>query len=724
MKTSKMASYGGPPPEASPESHDEDEGIALRSYWLMVLERKWYALSVFLVTVLIAATYTFLATPQYQSVAMVQVLKHGAQVLHVMDVVESSITSDTDFNTQIKLLESIAMVQSVVSRLSSEETKALTDPYRGRGGEGRTPLDIIFQNRKISPQRLSYMIAISFRHPNPKIAARITNLFAEEYIAYNSRLRVEESMKAVDDLKDRADQQRKRVDELANSLQAFRQRGNLISLVQSKDIVTEKLKALNLMTTQTNAHLKDAQVRWNQVSEWTAAKRPLSELPFIVSQPNVGQLVQQVAVQKLNVAQLKDRYKEKHPKLIEAANALHQAETELSLALDTAAASIKAEYENAQRTDEEARKALSEQEGKSLDLDKSSVDYDNLMREFRVNEQLLETMLTRMRETSVTSTIETQSARIVDRAFESPIPISPKIAINLVIGVLAGLFLGFASAYGIALVDDRVKNAFDVESLVGLPLVGVIPKVERMEQPDKAQIVSNGADRMIVEAFLSLYSTLRLGDESKAAKLILVTSTMPGEGKSFITTNLALAFASQGQRTVIVDCDLRKPNVHRSFRLSSSKGLITYCSHAAPLDDVIVRNVHPNLDVIAAGGRSKNPPQLLNSKEFETLVAELSRRYDRVLFDTPPLGAVSDALNLLPVMDGAIYTIQYNRVRRRAARRCARRLLSANIPVFGAVLNSMDIGAAGDQYGEYHDKSYKEYYDAPFDENAPVSVTS
>jgi capsular exopolysaccharide synthesis family protein len=232
-----------------------------------------------------------------------------------------------------------------------------------------------------------------------------------------------------------------------------------------------------------------------------------------------------------------------------------------------------------------------------------------------------------------------------------------------------------------------------------------------MEQPDKAQIVSNGADPMIVEAFMALHSTLRLKDESRNAKLLLVTSTLPGEGKSFVTTNLALAFASQGQRTVVVDCDLRKPNVQNSFRLNAAKGVINYCTQGASLDEIIVRNVHPNLDVITTGGRSKAPAQLFNSKEFESLLSELGKRYDRVLFDTPPLGVVSDAMNILPMMDGAIFTIRFNKVRRKAAQRSARRLLSANVEIFGAILNDMDMKLAGDYYGEYYDKSYKDYYD-------------
>jgi Mrp family chromosome partitioning ATPase len=131
----------------------------------------------------------------------------------------------------------------------------------------------------------------------------------------------------------------------------------------------------------------------------------------------------------------------------------------------------------------------------------------------------------------------------------------------------------------------------------------------------------------------------------------------------------------------------------------------------ARLDDVIVKDVHPNLDVIGAGGRAKNAIQVLNSKEFEALLAELAKRYDRVVFDTPPLGAVSDALNMLPLMDGAIYTIQYDRVMRRAAQRCARRLVAANIPVFGAVLNDVRVRGTSDYYVEYHDKLVKKYYD-------------
>jgi len=463
------------------------------------------------------------------------------------------------------------------------------------------------------------------------------------------------------------------------------------------------------MATQTGARLKEAEVRWNQVQEWTKSQRDLVELPFIANQSKVSQLVLQLTPQKMAVTQLRERYGPKHPRMVEAVNGLAQTTIELRSAIATAASSVKSEYENALQNDEEARKALTAQEQKSLDLDKSSVEYENLNRDFRVNEQLLESMLAKMREAAVTGTIETDSARIIDRAFEPGAPISPKIGTNLALGGIGGLGLGVLFAIFLSAINDRVRTLFDIEKIVGLPLVGVIPKVERLEQPDKAQVVANGADRPVVESFLSLYSNLRVDEISKNAKLLLITSTLPGEGKSFISTNLALTFASQGHRTAIVDCDLRKPNIQRLLRLPATKGLVEYCLEGATLDEVTAKDVQPNLDVIIVGGRAKNPIHLLNGKEFETLVGELAKRYDRVVFDTPPLGAVSDALNILPLMDGALYTIRYNVVKRSSAQSSVKRLASANRPIFGAVMNAMTAGAASAYYGESN-KAYKDYY--------------
>ena len=312
----------------------------------------------------------------------------------------------------------------------------------------------------------------------------------------------------------------------------------------------------------------------------------------------------------------------------------------------------------------------------------------------------------------MTSNIEIHNARVVDQAVPSPEnkPISPNVPLNLGLGVGAGLLLGLGFAFFVASIDDRVKSSYDIESVVGLPLIGIIPQLRPMDAADKAQVVVNNADRQVAEAFLTLHSSLRLKDESKNAKCILITSTIPGEGKSFATTNLALTFAAHGERVVIVDCDLRKPNIHKSFRVENLSGVIDICAGTAKIEDVVVRNVQPNVDVIPAGGRAKNPTQILNSKGFEVMISDLRKTYDRVFIDTPPLAAVSDALIILPLVDGSIFTIFFNKVRRKAAQFSAKKLAEANVPNFGAVLNGLNLAVSGYYYAHYYDKSYKDYY--------------
>ena len=692
------------------DGHSAQRGF--QDYLLILRERIWYIVVVFLVIFSSALVYTLSQTKIYQSATTVQVFRRDPTVMQVQAVTDNEIRSAEDLNTQVKLMESAAIIQKVADRLTGDELRQFLEPYGSPGAEPALPADILAKNRKIVPQRLTLIIQVLYQHPNRFIAAKVANFFADEFIAYNARVRIDESMKAVEELKNHADEQRRKVAQMAVNLQGYREKNNMVSLDQRKDIVTEKLKALNLYVTQTSAKLKEAEIRWSQVKEHKASGADLTELPFISSQPLIAQLTQQLAAQKIVIAQLRDRYRDKHPKMQEAMNSLAQAERELTKATASVSAQVESEYLNNLRSDKEARDALAKQEIESLDLDRAAVEYSNQERDFKINDQILQNIITRSRETTMTSTIETQNARIVDRALPSPVgkPIAPNVSLNLGLGLVGGLGLGLAFAFFVAFIDDRVKSSFDIESVVGLPLIGIIPQIKRMEQPDKAQIVVNNADRQVSEAFLTLHSSLRLKDESKNAKTILVTSTIPGEGKSFTTTNLALTFAAHGEKVVVVDCDLRKPNIHKSFRLENLKGVIDICSGSATIDDVVIKGVQPNLDVIAAGGRAKNPTHILNSKNFEQMISDLKKRYDRVFIDTPPLAAVSDALIILPLMDGSIFTIFFNKVRRKAAQFSAKKLLDANVPNFGAVLNGLNLAVSGYYYAQYYDKSYKDYY--------------
>ncbi|EIP97212.1 capsular exopolysaccharide biosynthesis protein [Opitutaceae bacterium TAV1] len=687
----------------------------LSDYLLILRERIWYIVVVFLVIFSSALVYTFSQTKIFSSSATVQIMRRPAMTLPTPELLPTNVISTEDMNTMVKIFESPTIIQKVSERITGDELRRFMQPYeKGRFGDPLTPLEVLGENRSIVPFRMSLLVAIEYRHPDRLIAAKVANLFLEEFVQFNTRQRVDQTFGILEDLKLRAESQRKTVEDLNRQMQAYREKYNMGSLDKTKDIQTRKLMEQGSLVTQSGARLSEATVRWQQVDERLKNNGDLLELPFIASNPLVSQLASQIAMQTITIKQLRERYKEKHPKMIEASNALTQAQLELQKAVKIAAELVKSEYEAALNSNKEARAILAQIEKESFEIDKAAVDYQMIERDFLVNSSILDNTIKRIRELDITSTIEGQNIQIspISRAVPAREDqyVEPRIVLNLAGGFVLGIGFGLAFAFVVAFIDDRVKSSFDIESVVGLPLLGVIPQIKKMDQADKAQVALNNADRQVAEAFLTLHSSLRLRNDSKNAQTFLTTSTVPGEGKSFTTTNLALTFAAHGDRVVVLDCDLRKPNIHKSFRRENLKGVIDVCAGSATIDDVVMRDVHPNLDVIATGGRAKNPTQILNSKNFEIMIAELRKRYDRIFIDTPPLAAVSDALIILPLVSGSIFTIFFNKVRRKAAQHAARKLLESNVPVYGAVLNGLNLAVAGYYYAQYYDKSYKDYY--------------
>lgn len=689
---------------------------SLGDYLLILRERIWYIVVVFLVVFSSSLVYTLGETRIYQSSATVQILRRDLTPMPgVQQVSESEIRSAEDLNTQIKIIESSTLIRRVAERLKGEDLKAFLEPYQRNGvtaSDSISVQEMISRNRKVVPQRLTLVVTVSFQHPDRMVAAKVANLFVEEYMKYNKSVRDSDLSKAVDDLQSTVEEQRRKVDQLAQKLQAYKERNKTVSLDQRKDIVSESLKVANLEAQRAGFVLQGVESRLNQIKEYRARSQDLTGLAFIAESKIVQDLQQQLAARTIDISKLKERYRDGHPDMKQARKSFDQTRLELDRAIMSICEQVQSEYNSSLVNLKARQQELEKQKSESLHLESLAVEYSQIEREYLTQNQILQGIVARKTETTMTSTFATQNARLVDQAVPPPEnkPVSPNVPLNLGLGVVGGLGLGLALAFFVAFIDDRVKSSYDIEGVVGLPLIGIIPELKRLDPTEKAKVVSSNADRQVAEAFRTLHSSLRLKDESKNAKVFLTTSTVPGEGKSFLTTNLAMTFAAHGEKVVIIDCDLRKPNIHKSLGLENLKGTIDVVSSRLSLDDVVVRNLLPNLDVVVAGGRAKNPTQILNSKGFEQLVADLRRRYDRVFIDTPPLAAVSDALIILPLVDGSLFTIYFNKVRRKAAQFSAKSLLEANVPNFGAILNGLNLAVSGYYYAQYYDKSYKDYY--------------
>lgn len=699
--------YSDLPSDAAPQK-------GIKDYLLILRERIWYVLIGFLLVFSLAIVVTVNQTPIFRATATVQVLRQEVDVIGQLTGptgAEHVIRSTEDFNTQVQIMQSVRLAEAVADRITGDMRERFMRPYeKGGANDPLTPVEVLMRNRTISPMRMSLLVMVQYSHPDKEMAATVANYFVEEYIDYNLRQRIEDSMKAMEDLRVQAEDQRRKVEEVENKMQAYREQVGTISLDETRDIATQKLRSLSEIVTQAEVAFNEAEIAYLTLNRYREEGRSLTDYSVIASQPQVQALSAELSNKRILLAQLSERYREKHPLMIQAREALEQTKTELEAALESAAAKLITNYESAKRSLAEAQRQHKEQEQELMRLRGLAVEYDNLRRESEVQQGVYVYLVGRMRDTTMSSGIESASARIVDEARPPFKPAVPNIPMNLAMGVLGGLGLGLGVAFFVAFIDDRVKTAFDIENVLGLTLLGIVPEIKKLTPPQKAKVVANEEDRQVVEAFRTLHSSLKLNNESKFAQALLVTSSLPGEGKSFTTSNLALTFAGHGERTLVIDCDLRMPNVHKGFEIENKKGVIDICVDEAPFEDVVNRNVLPNCDVLTSGGRAKNPTQILSSKNFERLVADARKRYDRIMFDTPPLAAVSDALIILPLVDGVLFTIKFNKVKRTAAKHNARRLLDSNVPVFGAVLNNLSLSVSGYYYAQYYDKSYYDYY--------------
>lgn len=687
---------------------------SLRDYLLMLRERIWLVIVAFFIIFTGSILYTLHAPKEYTATATVRILRDDPDILRVGGGIEdNTIRSMEDFNTEVSVFQSQMIITQVASRLRGEELAEFMAPYEDmiRFTGPLTPAEVLYRNRKIVPMRMTLMLAVQYSHPDPQIAARIANLFAEEFQNHKLRQNIETSMEAVESLQVRVDSQQEKVEALENKMAAYREQYGIVSLEERADIDHQELAELKRIVVADKRMLDETETRWTMLQNRRAEGKPLWELSFISQLPRVSELLSQASSLRVTESTLARRYRAKHPRMIETRESLEKALSELNEAVEEAAQKTYLEYLHAQRSHDQSSQRLAEKEREILELGRLQVDYGAIRREMEANTGILQVMVMRLNTEITEINLKAHSARIIDVAHPPRDPSKPRYVLNIAAGFFGGIASGLALALIVALLDDRVKSVFDVESSIGLPLVGVVPRIKRLNSPEKAKAVASNIDQRVTEAFRSIHSALKISEQSKDAKVILATSTVPSEGKSFVTTNLAVTYAIHGQKTLLIDADLRMPSVSKGLDLDESKGLITHFEKGEDLDACIHREVYPNMDVLCAGGRAKNPSQILSSESFEAMITQLRESYDRIIIDSPPVAAVSDVLNILSCVDGLVYVIKFNSVKRRTVKSNVKRLLDANVPIFGAVLNQISVAASRSYYTNYYDTAYSQYYE-------------
>ena len=702
-------SYGNVSEEQGPQRTFKD-------YVFLIRERIWYLIIVFFIIFLGSILYTFNKTKLYTAYATIELLRDDPTVMNTASNLEQNeIRGIEDLNTHISKLESISIIQGVEKRFQEEELAQFMAPYKGTFSFSGplTAFEILALNRKIIPRRMSLMVNIAYTHPNPMMAAKIANLFGDEYINSMLSQNIDASMKAVEDLRKRAEQKKNRVEELELKLAEYRELKNAVSLDKQENIAAEELASLNQIKTSTKMALDQAEIRWNLIQDFLKQGKELWKLPFISDQMRVASLIETISTIRIAISTKSKRYREKHPEMRLLLQQLQESQSELDYAVQNAVDNVFAYYTESKDNFEQASKRLLEKEREMIELSKTRVEFNSLIRDLEVEQMTYHKLTALMAEEKIQVNIKNANARVIDKASppRADRPSSPNVLVNLAGGFFGGLFFGLGLVFAVALLDDKVKSVFDIEASLGLPILGIIPKVKKLDSVTKSHIVTSTQNRHVTENFRSMLSYLKINEHAKNANVFLLTSSVPSEGKSFISSNLALSFSGNGEKVLLLDCDLRLPNVAKSLQLENDSGVLDHINDGNSISSYIVKEVYPGLDVLPSGGKAKNPTAILNSSKFESMLLELRDSYDKIIIDSPPLAAVSDSLNIVPLVDAIIYVIKYDSVKKTLANSCIRRLWESKTPVLGAVLNNVSLGLSTYYYSQYAaNKKYSAYY--------------
>ena len=702
-------SYGNISEEQGPQRNFKD-------YIFLIRERIWYLIIVFFIIFLGSILYTFNKTKLYTAYATIELLRDDPTVMNsASNLEQNEIRSSEDLNTHISRLESVSIIQGVEKRFQEDELAQFMAPYKGTFSFSGplTAFEILSINRKIIPRRMSLMVNIAYTHPNPIMAAKIANLFGDEYINTILSQNIDASMKAVEDLRKRAEQKKNRVEELELKLAEYRELKKAVSLDKQENIAAEQLASLNEIKTTAKMNLDQAEIRWNLTQDYQKQGKELWELPFISEQIRVATLIEQISAIRIAISTKSKRYREKHPEMRSLLQQLQESQSELEYAVQNAVDNISGYFAESRDNFKQASKRLLEKEREMIELSKTRVEFNSLIRDLEVEQMTYQKLTALMAEEKIQVNIKNANARIIDKAFppREDRPSSPNVFLNLAGGFFGGMIFGLGLVFAVALLDDKVKSVYDIEASLGLPILGIIPKVKKLDSVSKSHIVNSTTNRHVTENFRSMLSYLKINDQTKNSNVFLLTSTVPSEGKSFISSNLALSFASNGEKVLLLDGDLRLPNVAKSLQLENESGVLDYIQGEGTFDSYIVKEVYPNLDVLPSGGKAKNPTAILNDNKFESMLLQLRDRYDKIIIDSPPLAAVSDSLNIVPLVDAVIYVIKYDSVKKSLANSCIRRLWESKTPLLGAVLNNVSLGLSHYYYSQYSaNKKYSAYY--------------
>ena len=542
-------------------------------------------------------------------------------------------------------------------------------------------------------KRGTRLIEIGFDSTNPERAAKVARTLVEEYTKMYFEQNAKAATLANDFLRKQAMDLKERVAKSEQSLQEYREKFDTVSLEEKQNLTSDYLKQLNLKLEEARSNrikiesdlpiLRKAQ---------TVPVEELLAMQSVSGLPDVQDALKLITSKESEFAQIKKRYLELHPKYIQTRSELSGLHQTLERAARKAASIALNSYEGAKEAEQKLKSALEEQQKNGVERSRIVIPYDELRRQTESDKLLYESVLARAKETKLSEGLEKSNIRIVQDPLVPQFPSKPKVSLILAIAFVGGIMGSLALIILQHAFDTSLRSVDQAENELDIPSLAAVPEIENKKllkiEGSPLVLIEDPSSRQ-AEAFRCLRTSLSLLPEG-SPKVVLFTSAVPGEGKSFCSANYATSLAQQNLRTLIIDADLRKPGLGNSFPIpSGATGLSDVLSGKAVFDEACHSTKVTSLTFMPAGNRNASPLELLADERFANLLREARGKFDRIILDTAPINAVSDTLLIVRHADATVFVIRSRKTAVRILQHALHLLEGADAIPTGLILNRL-----------------------------------
>ena len=654
-----------------------------------LVRHRWVMAIVIAVSVASAVAYNSVAVPIFEARARLIIEPNSPEVVPFHGASVEDRGRLDYYVTQIEVLRSRALVGRTLSKIGllHADAKAQVDQVSSL----LLGLDVTPLKSELGESRV---ISVAYKSANPDLAAQVVNGLTETYVEQNLETRRQGSLAAFESLNQRLAELRNEVSTSQGAMQNYRERKDSVALGDQQNIVVQKLGQLNSAVTTARMERLDKQTLYEQLNQIRQSGAALDTFTPILSNGVIQGLKAELAGLQRERAQLAERLGDAHPDMIKVTTSIAGTEHRLNEEISKIVEGIENDYRGAQAREKAMAEALEVQKREVLELSQKAIGFNALQRDAASTQQMFDTVLQRVKETELSGELQTNNAKILDRAEVPRVPVWPRKRLNLIVALLGGAFIGIGLSFTREYLNPRLSTRDDIVAGLGLPVLGTAPKINRL----KALSAVDALPPAFQEAMRAIRTRILLSPIAGTARALAVTSTNAGEGKTMIASNLAASMAMAGRRVLLVDADLRRPQLHQMFSIPKAPGLSDLLLDRAEPSETFLESPVPGLYLLPAGADVTSPNDALESQRLTRLIDRFGEEFDVVVLDCPPVMPVADATIIANAATSVLFVVGSGKTSRGDAQVAIDKLASVQVQVVGVVLNK----ARPDSASAYH----------------------